>query len=72
MDRAFSVLVAKNVLAGLLAALAVWGMRHWVQAPLTGVRNFVYLCERRGTGSVVYLSALATLRALPGKVDGRQ
>jgi putative peptidoglycan lipid II flippase len=71
MDRAFSIFVAKNVLGGLLAALAVWGMRHWVQAPLTGFQNFVYLCELCGTGSAAYLSALAALRALPGKVDSR-
>lgn len=70
MDRAFTTFVAKNVLGGLLAALAVWGMRHWVPAPLTGVQDFVYLCELCGTGSVVYLSALAALRALPVKVSG--
>jgi putative peptidoglycan lipid II flippase len=65
MDRAFSIFAGKNALGGLLAALAVWGMHHWVQPPLTGFQDFVYLCELCGVGSAVYLSALGALRALP-------
>jgi len=65
MDRTLSLFAAKNLLGGLVAAVAVWGLRLWVRPPLTGFQDFVYLCELCGTGSLAYLSALAALRAVP-------
>jgi hypothetical protein len=52
--------------------LAVWALRLWVAPPPSGFRNFVYLCELCGAGSVVYLAALAALRALPVGVVSRE
>jgi len=56
---------SKNILGAVLTALAVWALRLWVAPPPSGFRNFVYLCELCGAGSVAYLAALAALRALP-------
>jgi len=56
---------SKNILGAVLTALAVWAFHLWVAPPHSGFRNFVYLCELCGAGSVVYLAALAALRTLP-------
>jgi putative peptidoglycan lipid II flippase len=68
MDRTLGLFAAKNLLGGLLAALTVWVLRLWVQPPLTGFQDLVYLCELCGAGSVVYLAALAALRAFPARL----
>ena len=65
MDRAFKLFAARNLLAGSLAAVAVWGLGHWLRPPHTGLQNFVFLCVVCGAGSAMYLAALAALRALP-------
>jgi len=56
---------SKNLLGAVLTALAIWTLRLWVAPPPSGFRNFVYLCELCGAGSVAYIAALAALRALP-------
>jgi putative peptidoglycan lipid II flippase len=58
-------LVSKNLLGATLTALAVWAFRLWVAPPPSGFKNFMYLCELCGAGSVAYLAALAALRVLP-------
>jgi len=65
MDRAFKFFAARNLLAGSLTAVAVWGLGQWLRPPLTGLQDFVYLCVVCGAGSAIYLAALAALRALP-------
>jgi len=56
---------SRNLLGATLTALTVWTLRLWLAPPPSGLRNFIYLCELCGTGSVAYLAALAALRALP-------
>jgi putative peptidoglycan lipid II flippase len=58
-------LASKNLLGALVTALVVGALRFWVAAPPSGFQNFIYLCELCGTGSVIYLAALAALRVLP-------
>jgi hypothetical protein len=62
---------SKNLLGAVLTALAIWTLRLWVAPPPSGFRNFVYLCELCGAGSVAYLAALAALRALPVRAVSR-
>ena len=56
---------SRNLAGAVLTALAVWALRLWIAPPPSGFRNFFYLCELCGAGSVVYVAALAALRALP-------
>jgi len=65
LDRPLASFLAKGLVAGLVVVLAVGGLQRWVQPPATGLQNFVYLFELCGAGSVVYLAALAGLRAFP-------
>jgi len=65
LDRAIASFTLKNGLAGVLVVVAIWGLRRWIEPPSTGFQNLVYLCELCGTGSLVYLAALAALRAFP-------
>ena len=65
LDPALGRFAVKDIVAGLLAALSVWGLRAWMVSPLTTSQDFVYLCIVCGAGSMVYLSALAGQRALP-------
>jgi hypothetical protein len=46
-------------------AMAVWALRLWVAPPHSGFRNFVYLCELCGAGSVAYLAAAVAMRMFP-------
>lgn len=64
-DRSLGVFTAKNLLGAALAALAVWGMRAWVEAPTSGLENFLYLCKLCGVGSLVFFGTLAASRAVP-------
>jgi len=65
LGRAEALLASKNLVGALLAALTVWALRLWIAPPPSGFKNFIYLCELCGTGSVAYLAALAALRVLP-------
>jgi len=65
MDGVLGRFAAKNLLAALLATLSVFGLRAWMTAPMTTSEDFLYLCIICGTGSCVYLAALAALGALP-------
>ena len=65
LDPALGRYAVKNIVAALLAALSVWGLRAWMESPLTTSQDFIYLCVICGTGSMVYLGALAVQRALP-------
>jgi putative peptidoglycan lipid II flippase len=58
-------LASKNLLGALLTALTVWTLRLYVAPAPSGFKNFLYLCELCGAGSVAYLAALAALRVLP-------
>jgi putative peptidoglycan lipid II flippase len=65
LGRDEAQLAFKNLLGALLTALTVWALRLWVAPPPSGFKNFIYLCELCGTGSVAYLAALAALHVLP-------
>jgi len=65
LGRAELQVASKNLLGALLTALAIWTLRLWVAPPPSGFRNFLYLCELCGAGTVAYLAALAALRVLP-------
>jgi putative peptidoglycan lipid II flippase len=65
LDRPLALFTAKNLAGGLLAAFTIEALRFWIPAPLSGGENFLYLCELCGSGSLVYLAALALLRAFP-------
>ncbi|OLE73581.1 MAG: hypothetical protein AUI36_00355 [Cyanobacteria bacterium 13_1_40CM_2_61_4] len=64
-DRGTVEFAVKNLLASVLAGLAVWTLRAWVRPSETTVGNFLYLCELCGAGSVVFFGMLAATRALP-------
>ena len=64
-DRGMVEFAVKNLLASVLAGLAVWTLRAWVRPSETTVGNFLYLCELCGAGSVVFFGMLAATRALP-------
>jgi hypothetical protein len=65
LDRTLGFFAAKNLVATLLAAFAIMGLRWVIHPPLTGFQNFIYLCELCGAGSVVFVATLAALRAFP-------
>jgi len=65
LDRTLGHFAARALLAGLLTSVAAWDLRLWLQPPVTGLQDFIYLCEVCGVGSAMYLAALAALRALP-------
>jgi len=65
LDRVLGRFAGKNLVAAALAMLSVFALRAWMTAPLTTSRDFVYLCVICGSGSCVYLAALALLGALP-------
>ena len=65
LDRSLALFTVKNVTGSALAALTVWGLHVWIEAPRTTLGNFVYLCVLCGAGSVVFLSVLAGSRAIP-------
>lgn len=71
LGRAELRVASRNLLGAVLTALAVWALRLWVAPPPSGFRNFMYLCELCGAGSVAYLAVLAALRALPVGVGNR-
>jgi len=72
LGRAELQVASKNLLGALLTALAVWTLRLWLAPPPSGFRNFLYLCELCGAGSVAYLAALAALRVLPVRAGNRE
>ncbi len=57
-DRSLGRFALKVGLGSGLAALAIWGLRSWLAAPLTGSANLVYLCITCGAGGAVYLLVL--------------
>jgi putative peptidoglycan lipid II flippase len=63
-DRSLAVFTLKVAAGAALAALAVVGLRFWVRSPQTGLEDFLYLCELCGSGSLVFVGALAALRAV--------
>jgi len=65
LDRTLAVFTAKNLAGSGLAALSVWGLHTWIEAPRTTLGIFVYLCLLCGSGSAVFLGALAASRAIP-------
>jgi peptidoglycan biosynthesis protein MviN/MurJ (putative lipid II flippase) len=64
-DRWLGGFMAKNLLAAVLAAGVVWALRWWLPPPLTGYRNFLYLCEVCGAGCLIYLVTLTIYRVIP-------
>ncbi len=64
-DRVLAGFAAKILSASLLTAAAVWGMSAWIGSPQSGRGNFVALTIVCGVGSIVFLGALAGLRAFP-------
>jgi putative peptidoglycan lipid II flippase len=65
LTRNLGCFAAKDLAGCVLAALLVVALRALVRAPVTGVQNFIYLCELCGAGSAIYLATLAALRAIP-------
>ena len=65
LDRVLGRFALKNLVAALAAALSVGALRFWLAPPATSYQDFVFLCLTCGTGSVIYVATLATLRALP-------
>lgn len=65
MGRTFAVFWGKNMAGAGLAAVLVAGLREWLQAPRTGLDNFVYLSTLCGAGSLIFFAALAASRAIP-------
>jgi putative peptidoglycan lipid II flippase len=65
LDHTMGLFAAKDFAGCALAALAVAALRLVVRAPLTGLANFIYLCELCGAGSLLYLAAMVVLRAIP-------
>jgi putative peptidoglycan lipid II flippase len=65
LDRTLGVFALKNLGGCLLAAMGMWGLQAWIEAPRTTFGNFVYLCLLCGAGSAVFLAALAASRAIP-------
>jgi putative peptidoglycan lipid II flippase len=65
LDRSLAVFILKNLGGCVFAAMSVWGLRVWIEAPRTALGNFVYLCMLCGAGSAVFLAVLAASRAIP-------
>jgi putative peptidoglycan lipid II flippase len=65
LDRVLGRFAMKNLVAAILTALSVAVPRFWWPRPDTGPQDFTFLCITCGLGSVVYISTLAALRALP-------
>jgi putative peptidoglycan lipid II flippase len=65
LDRTLGVFTLKNLAASVFAALSVWRLHAWIEAPRTTLGNFVYLCVLCGAGSAVFLGALAASGAIP-------
>ena len=65
LDRSLAVFALKNLGGCLLAAISVWGLHVWVEAPRTTLGNFVYLCVLCGAGSAAFLAVLSASRAIP-------
>ena len=58
IDRLLGWFTLKVATGCALAAVAVWALRAWMAAPVSGLGNFVYLCVTCGAGSVMYLLVL--------------
>jgi putative peptidoglycan lipid II flippase len=65
LDRVLGRFALKNLVAAVFTALSVGALRFWLPRPETAAQDFTFLCITCGLGSVVYLAALAALRALP-------
>jgi peptidoglycan biosynthesis protein MviN/MurJ (putative lipid II flippase) len=64
LDRTLGVFTSKILAGSGFAALSVWGLYVWIEAPRTTFGNFVYLCVLCGAGSAVFLGVLAASRAI--------
>lgn len=65
LDRAVGIFTLKNLLGCALATCAVWGLKLWLESPVTALENFIYLCVVCGIGSLVFFGTLAALDAVP-------
>ncbi len=65
LDRTLVVFTVKNLAGSVLAALSVWGLHMWIEAPRTTLGNLLYLCVLCSAGSAVFLGVLAASRAIP-------
>jgi len=65
LDHSLAVFTLKNLGGCVFAAMSVWGLRLWIEAPPTTLANFIYLCVLCGAGSAVFLAVLAASRAIP-------
>jgi peptidoglycan biosynthesis protein MviN/MurJ (putative lipid II flippase) len=65
LDRWLRSFMVKNLVAAVLAAAVVWALRWWLTPPLSGFRNFFYLCEICGAGCLIYLVTLGFYRVIP-------
>ncbi len=65
LDRVLGRFALKNLVAAFFTALSVGALRFWMPWPDTAAQDFTFLCITCGLGSVVYLTTLAALRAVP-------
>ena len=65
LSRSLARFAMKDLAGCILAALMVIALRAILLPPVTGVQNFIYLCELCGAGSAIYLGTLAISRAIP-------
>ena len=65
LDGVLGRFALKNLAAEALCALSVGILRFWMPQPASTSQDFAFLCFTCGLGSVVYLAALAVLRAVP-------
>jgi hypothetical protein len=65
LDRVLGRFALKNTVAAAFCALSVAALQFWWPRPDSASLDFTFLCITCGLGSMVYLAALALMRALP-------
>jgi putative peptidoglycan lipid II flippase len=63
--RSLGWFAVKNLLAALVAALVILGLRSYLHAPQTRIANLLFACILCGAGSLVFFATLAATRAVP-------
>jgi putative peptidoglycan lipid II flippase len=63
--RSLGWFTVKNLLAALVAALVILGLRSYLHAPQTRIANLLFACILCGAGSLVFFATLAATRAVP-------
>jgi hypothetical protein len=63
-DRSLVLFALKSLLAALLAAILILGLRYPLRPPQTTAGNFWYLCLLCGAGGLVFFAILAATRAI--------